>query len=62
MACAISLNDYDLSKEIASGHSVSWGEAMAKSMSVHSGLSICKVEEQSCTMKAFKQAKICQDG
>lgn len=51
-----------ISKEIASGRSVSCGEKMAKSMSVHSSLSICKAEEPTCTMKAFKQAKVCQDG
>jgi len=58
----MSFNDYDLSKEVASGHSVSCGEMMAKSTSVHSNLSICKSEEPSCTMKARKQATVCQDG
>lgn len=38
-----------------------WGND-GQSMAVHSGLSICKAEEPSCTMKAFKQAKVFQDG
>lgn len=57
-----SFNDYDVSREIASGRSVSCGEMIAKSMSMHSDLSICKAEEPCYIMKAFKQAKVCQNG
>lgn len=48
------------------GHSIwtfsqLWGND-GKKRSVHSGLSICKAEEPSCTRKAFRPAKVCQDG